>query len=132
MDADARAAVDRLLSESEITRLVHEYCHGVDKRDAGRFMSVWSSDAVWQVGPDEVFRGDDAILAAATGSHVPQALLDQLAPGGRIVMPIGNPDDIQHLVKVVRLADGSLQQSDLGPVRFVPLVGEQGWSDARH
>ncbi|WP_336922127.1 nuclear transport factor 2 family protein [Aquipuribacter sp. SD81] len=65
MDNDARAALDLLLSESQITRLVHEYCHGVDKRDADRFMAVWSHDAVWQVGPEQVFRGHDAILDAA-------------------------------------------------------------------
>ena len=74
----------------------------------------------------------DAILAAATGSHVPQALIDQLAAGGRIVMPVGDPGAIQTLVKVAKARDGSLQQSDLGPVRFVPLIGEEGWSDARH
>ena len=74
----------------------------------------------------------DAILAAASGSHVPQALVDQLTPGGRIVMPIGSPDSVQHLVKVTKQADGSVRQSDLGAVRFVPLVGEEGWSDARH
>jgi protein-L-isoaspartate(D-aspartate) O-methyltransferase len=74
----------------------------------------------------------DAILAAASGSHVPQALVEQLAPGGRIVMPIGSPDRIQHLVKVTKETDGRLQQSELGPVRFVPLIGEEGWSDARH
>ena len=65
MDADARAAIDQLVSQQEITRLVHEYCHGVDKRDPGRFMAVWAADAVWQVGPDDVHRGHDAILAAA-------------------------------------------------------------------
>ena len=74
----------------------------------------------------------DAILAAATGSHVPQALLEQLAAGGRIVMPVGDPGDIQTLVKVTKGRDGSLRHSDLGPVRFVPLIGEEGWSDARH
>ena len=71
----------------------------------------------------------DAILAAASGSHVPQPLVDQLAPGGRIVMPVGSPDWVQHLVKVTRRKDGSLQQSDLGGVRFVPLIGEEGWRD---
>lgn len=65
MDADARAALDLLLSESEITRLVHEYCHGIDKRDADRFMAVWAEDAVWQVGPEQVFRGHAGILDAA-------------------------------------------------------------------
>ena len=65
MDADARAAIDLLLSESEIRRLVHEYCHGVDKRDRERFLAIWSEDAVWQVGADTVFRGRTGILAAA-------------------------------------------------------------------
>jgi protein-L-isoaspartate(D-aspartate) O-methyltransferase len=72
----------------------------------------------------------DAILAAASGSHVPQTLLDQLARGGRIVMPVGEPGWIQKLVKVTKDEDGSLQQSDLGGVRFVPLIGEEGWKDA--
>jgi protein-L-isoaspartate(D-aspartate) O-methyltransferase len=71
-----------------------------------------------------------AILAAASGSHVPQALIDQLAPGGCIVMPIGDPGWIQHLVKVTKAEDGSLVQSDLGGVRFVPLIGDEGWKDA--
>jgi protein-L-isoaspartate(D-aspartate) O-methyltransferase len=73
----------------------------------------------------------DAILAAASGSHVPGALVEQLAPGGCIVMPIGAPGDIQKLVKATRLPDGTLEQSDLGAVRFVPLIGAEGWSDAR-
>ncbi|HYI42619.1 MAG TPA: protein-L-isoaspartate O-methyltransferase, partial [Sphingomicrobium sp.] len=73
----------------------------------------------------------DAILAAASGSHVPQALIDQLAPGGRIVMPVGSHDAVQHMVKVTKTTEGGLRQLDLGPVRFVPLIGEEGWSDAR-
>ena len=71
----------------------------------------------------------DAILAAASGSHVPQPLLDQLASGGRLVMPVGSPGDIQHLLKVTKREDGTLQQSDLGAVRFVPLIGEEGWRE---
>jgi protein-L-isoaspartate(D-aspartate) O-methyltransferase len=74
----------------------------------------------------------DAILAAASGSHVPEPLLGQLAPGGRIVMPIGDPGAVQELVKVTKQDDGILRQENLGAVRFVPLIGEEGWSDARH
>jgi protein-L-isoaspartate(D-aspartate) O-methyltransferase len=74
----------------------------------------------------------DAILAAASGSHVPEALLGQLAPGGRIVMPIGDPGRVQELIKVTKQEDGVLRQENLGGVRFVPLIGEEGWSDARH
>jgi protein-L-isoaspartate(D-aspartate) O-methyltransferase len=71
----------------------------------------------------------DAILAAASGSHVPQPLLEQLAPGGRLVMPVGEPGWVQKLVKVTKGQDGTLQQSDLGEVRFVPLIGEEGWRE---
>ena len=73
----------------------------------------------------------DAILAAASGSHVPEALLAQLGPGGRIVMPIGEPGWVQELVKVTRRDDGTLAQEKLGGVRFVPLIGEEGWNDDR-
>jgi protein-L-isoaspartate(D-aspartate) O-methyltransferase len=72
----------------------------------------------------------DAILAAASGSHVPRPLTEQLADGGRLVMPVGNPGSVQQLVKVTKAEDGSLRQSDLGEVRFVPLIGEEGWKDA--
>jgi protein-L-isoaspartate(D-aspartate) O-methyltransferase len=74
----------------------------------------------------------DAILAAASGSHVPRPLVEQLAPNGRIVMPIGEPGWAQELVKVTKQEDGILKQENLGGVRFVPLIGEEGWSDARH
>jgi protein-L-isoaspartate(D-aspartate) O-methyltransferase len=71
----------------------------------------------------------DAILAAASGSHVPPPLVAQLAPEGRLVMPIGDPGWVQKLVKVTKQEDGILQQSDLGEVRFVPLIGEEGWRE---
>jgi protein-L-isoaspartate(D-aspartate) O-methyltransferase len=74
----------------------------------------------------------DAILAAASGSHVPSALIAQLAPNGRSVMPLGEPGLPQELVKVTKQDDGILKQENLGGVRFVPLIGEEGWSDARH
>jgi len=72
----------------------------------------------------------DAILAAASGSHVPSALLDQLADGGRIVMPLGSPGWAQELVKVTKRPGGALERENLGGVRFVPLIGEEGWKDA--
>ena len=72
----------------------------------------------------------DAILAAASGSHIPAPLVDQLKPGGTIVMPVGSPGWVQKLVKATKRDDGTLQQADLGGVRFVPLIGEEGWKDA--
>ena len=71
----------------------------------------------------------DAILAAASGSHVPPPWVKQLAGGGRIVMPVGDPGWVQKLVKVTKGPAGQLITEDLGGVRFVPLIGEEGWSD---
>ncbi|HEY0605941.1 MAG TPA: protein-L-isoaspartate(D-aspartate) O-methyltransferase [Herpetosiphonaceae bacterium] len=71
----------------------------------------------------------DAIAVAAAGPHVPRSLLDQLAPGGRLVIPIGSMDE-QKLIRIVRTPQG-LQEESLGPVRFVPLVGREGWQDDR-
>ena len=71
----------------------------------------------------------DAILAAASGSHVPRPLVEQLTPCGCIVMPLGDPGGVQELVRVTKLVDGALKQDNLGGVRFVPLIGEDGWED---
>ena len=71
----------------------------------------------------------DAIVAAASGSHVPSAFVTQLIPGGRIVMPVGDPGGLQQLIKVTKQEDGLLRQENLCAVRFVPLVGEEGWRE---
>lgn len=72
----------------------------------------------------------DAIFAAASGPDVPQNLLDQLAPGGRLVMPLGAPGGLQELVRVRKSCDGSFDRDSLGAVRFVPLIGAEGWSES--
>ncbi|WP_281727834.1 protein-L-isoaspartate(D-aspartate) O-methyltransferase [Leifsonia sp. PS1209] len=69
----------------------------------------------------------DVIVAAATGPDVPRAWVAQLAPGGRIVMPIGRAGGAQHLAAFTRTDDGGLVSTNLGAVAFVPLVGEAGW-----
>jgi protein-L-isoaspartate(D-aspartate) O-methyltransferase len=71
----------------------------------------------------------DAILCAASGSHVPEALRGQLSTGGILVMPVGEPNAVQSLVKVTRRAEAEFEQEDLGPVRFVPLIGAHGWAE---
>lgn len=71
----------------------------------------------------------DAILVAAGGPEVPQALLDQLAPGGRLIVPIGPDEDSQVLTKVTRGPGTDIHSEPLGAVRFVPLIGAQGWPD---
>jgi protein-L-isoaspartate(D-aspartate) O-methyltransferase len=71
----------------------------------------------------------DAILAAASGSHVPPALRAQLAIGGRLVMPVGAPGGVQELVRVTRLSADDYREDGLGGVRFVPLIGAEGWRE---
>lgn len=68
-----------------------------------------------------------AIVCAASGPTVPQSLLDQLDILGRLVMPIETPHG-QTLVRVTRRSRTEFTTVDLGAVRFVPLIGEQGWA----
>lgn len=68
----------------------------------------------------------DAIVVTASGPVVPQALREQLTDGGRLVLPSG-PDGRGQALLRVRRVDGDYQTDDLGPVRFVPLIGAQGW-----
>jgi protein-L-isoaspartate(D-aspartate) O-methyltransferase len=65
----------------------------------------------------------DAILVSAASAAVPPALESQLAPGGRLVIPVGSRRGDQSLLRIVRLAGGGFERSDLGEVQFVPLVG---------
>jgi len=71
----------------------------------------------------------DAILAAAGGPAVPAALTRQLSLGGRLVMPVGDDLQSQRLVKITRRSETEFDEEDLGPVMFVPLIGEHGWSE---
>jgi protein-L-isoaspartate(D-aspartate) O-methyltransferase len=68
----------------------------------------------------------DAILVGAGAPSVPQPLLDQLAEGGRLLIPIGDRDE-QRLLFAERKG-GRIETHDEAPVRFVPLVGHHGWS----
>lgn len=69
----------------------------------------------------------DAILAAAGGPSVPAVLLRQLTIGGRLVMPVGETQQRQRLVKVVRRGEDAYETRQLDDVMFVPLIGEHGW-----
>jgi protein-L-isoaspartate(D-aspartate) O-methyltransferase len=71
-----------------------------------------------------------AIAVAAVGPEPPPALLSQLAIGGRLVMPVG-PDGAQTLVRITRTDLESYNEESLAYVRFVPLIGEQGFASRR-
>ncbi len=72
----------------------------------------------------------DRIMVTATSPTVPQNLIDQLAPTGIMVIPVGHSDDTdQRLMKITKDEEGQVTQELLGYVKFVPLVGEQGHTD---
>lgn len=71
----------------------------------------------------------DGIVVAAGGPEVPEALLAQLAVGGRLVIPVGPTPRLQELVRITRVSEDEYRREDLGGVRFVPLVGAQGWEE---
>ena len=68
----------------------------------------------------------EAIAVSAGAPRPPPALLEQLAIGGRLVLPTGTTDH-QRLVRITRRDHDQYVEEDLGDVRFVPLLGEQGW-----
>lgn len=69
----------------------------------------------------------DAILVSAGAPDVPQTLKEQLAVGGRMVVPVGVDPHAQDLVRVTRIGDDEWSEETMTAVRFVPLIGLQGW-----
>lgn len=68
----------------------------------------------------------DGILVAAGSLTVPPPLLEQLTPGGSLVIPLGD-SDMQTLYRITKREDGTTQRECFGPVVFVPLIGHHGW-----
>ena len=69
-----------------------------------------------------------AIIVSAGGPHVPEALKQQLAIGGRLIVPVGE-FGFQTLIRVRRTGEDSFEEEDFGAVAFVPLIGEEGWAE---
>ncbi|WP_082143728.1 protein-L-isoaspartate(D-aspartate) O-methyltransferase [Nitratireductor soli] len=69
----------------------------------------------------------DAIVVAAAGPRIPDALRAQLAIGGRLIMPVGSGAGPQTLTSVVRRGTNDFETRSLSKVSFVPLIGAQGW-----
>jgi protein-L-isoaspartate(D-aspartate) O-methyltransferase len=68
----------------------------------------------------------DAIIVTAAGPSIPPALIGQLKPGGKLVIPVGDENRQQRLVRLTKTENGQTQEQVLGLVSFVPLIGQQG------
>jgi protein-L-isoaspartate(D-aspartate) O-methyltransferase len=66
----------------------------------------------------------DAIIGTAAAGRIPEPLLEQLKPGGRMILPYGSPQGFQYLVVVTKDKEGNINKENVMPVRFVPMTGE--------
>ena len=66
----------------------------------------------------------DAIIGTAAAGWVPEPLIEQLRPGGRMILPVGGPRDFQYLVLMTKDDKGNMDKKKVMPVRFVPMTGE--------
>ena len=64
----------------------------------------------------------DAIIVTAAAEHIPQPLIDQLKPGGRLVIPVGGVYEVQDLMLITKDASSKVVKESIIPVRFVPLI----------
>ncbi len=71
----------------------------------------------------------DAIVVAAGGPAVPESFKAQLKIGGRLVIPVGIDSTSQELVRITRASKTEFRSEDIADVRFVPLIGKEGWPD---
>ncbi|MCS7170433.1 MAG: protein-L-isoaspartate(D-aspartate) O-methyltransferase, partial [Candidatus Kapabacteria bacterium] len=71
----------------------------------------------------------DGIIVTAAAPHVPKPLMEQLALGGRLVIPVGGPQS-QVLVRMRRISEQDYDYEEFGEFRFVPLIGKEGWREA--
>jgi protein-L-isoaspartate(D-aspartate) O-methyltransferase len=72
----------------------------------------------------------DAVIVTAGADHIPAPLVEQLKPGGRMIIPVGGVYTVQHLILVEKSADGSVKKRRILPVRFVPLTRKRETSSA--
>jgi protein-L-isoaspartate(D-aspartate) O-methyltransferase len=111
--------VERLprLAEAARRRLKALGCASVHVKEGDGTLG-WSEHAPYQ-----------GIAVTAGAPRIPPALLDQLAVGGRLVIPVGAARMSQELLRVVRTGPDTYEHDELGAVAFVPLIGAEGWPE---
>ena len=120
-----QAAVAAALARQVYTiEIIPELAH----RAADRVRQLGYANVAVRIG-DGYFGWQDAgpfdgVIVTAAAGHIPPALLQQLKPGGRMVIPVGPPLGLQHLTVVERSSDSRVRTRQLFPVKFVPLAGQ--------
>jgi protein-L-isoaspartate(D-aspartate) O-methyltransferase len=114
---------ERVISVERIPRLASRARSALDALGVSNVL-VFLGDGSRGWRPEAPY---DAIVVTAAALSVPEPLLEQLAPGGRLVGPFGERDE-QVLLRITRRLDGAFEREQLGRCRFVDLVGEHGWA----
>ena len=119
-----QAAVASHLADSVFTI---EILPGLAEQATRRLLELGYRDVVVKQGDGYYGWPDhapfDGILVTAAAGHIPPPLIQQLEPGGRMVIPVGGQFQVQQLILLEKLLDGSVTTRSLLPVTFVPLVG---------
>jgi protein-L-isoaspartate(D-aspartate) O-methyltransferase len=105
------------LATKAAARLADLECHNVHVRHGDGSLG-WPEHAPY-----------DAIIVAAGGPEIPASLKTQLKVGGRLIVPVGNDFRAQELIRVTRMDDKTFKTEDIADVRFVPLLGAEGWAE---
>ena len=113
--------VDQVFSVERIPALLHT-AREVIQRLGVKNVSLLLGDGT--IGWRE-YAPYDAILVSAAGPDVPTPLLEQLALGGRLLVPVGRGEE--QVLRMYRRKETGIDHAELGAVRFVPLVGRHGW-----
>ena len=103
------------LAEMAATNLAAAGCDNVHVRHADGSQG-WVEEAPF-----------DAILVSAGAPAVPKSLMHQLAVGGHMVVPIGADPRSQELIRITRIDEDEFEREDIADVRFVPMIGKEGW-----
>ncbi|HHT9138981.1 MAG TPA: protein-L-isoaspartate(D-aspartate) O-methyltransferase [Candidatus Wunengus sp. YC60] len=103
-----------------------EIIEGLGKEAAKRLKAMGHNNVEVRIG--DGYKGwpehapFDAIIVTAAAEHIPQPLIDQLKPGGRLVIPVGGVYEVQDLMLITKDASSKVVKESIIPVRFVPLI----------
>jgi len=116
--ADRVLSIERIASLASKARIIIEYLNYFN-------VLIWVGDGTYGWKDEAPF---DAIIVTAGAPVVPDTLKDQLAVGGKLVIPVGDRST-QTMIKITRLSKdpGDIKVEELGGCRFVSLIGEHGW-----
>ncbi|MFH0847971.1 MAG: protein-L-isoaspartate(D-aspartate) O-methyltransferase [archaeon] len=107
-----------------IKELAERAKKGIERTGYGDRVSMIHGDASEGLRDHSPY---DVIAVTSAAPNVPDPLKEQLAPGGTLLIPVGNTSFYQQLLRIKRSVEGRIEEENLGSVAFVPLRGKRGW-----